>query len=674
MLVRTRRVPLQRVGAVALMSILVTGAAVRAAGELDPDFGTGGKVITALHPANVTTQAVLVQADGAIVIAGSIATTFGDALVARYAPDGTLDPTFSAGPVVVTPLGTSTSYFLDVVQQADGTLVAAGLAKDAGGDYDGALVRYLADGSLDASFGAGGIVRTPLGSAGGAFTDVLVDPDGKLVTAGSAVGVVVHGLVARYLADGSLDATFGSGGLATTDLGDVGFNALARQADGGLVAAGVAIVGPTENFVVARFDADGTLDATFGSGGIVVTPIGALRDFATGVVVQPDGKIVVAGSTLSAGASMPSRVAVVRYLADGTLDATFGLGGIVTTMVGNSTYGADLLRQPDGKLVVAGSAFDGARYDFVLIRYLADGSLDAGFGAGGAVATQVGPTSDNGFAVARQADAKLVVAGVVADAGGNVGDIGLVRYYGEGSPPSTTSTLSTTTTSATTTSTPGSSTSTSGHPTSSSSTSTSTSSSTSTTSPGCTCANPCEVCDAQTGCHAPDAATCGQALARRAALTLRDDPNAVRDRLTWKWKSAAAVARADFGDPTATDAYALCVLDRTGGVDTLRLVASVPAGGLCAGKACWTATSTGFRYADRNAASDGIRTIRLQAGVAGRARASVKAKGPNLGMPPLGLTAPVTARLVRIGGGACWEARFSAPARSDAAAFSAKSD
>lgn len=116
------------------------------------------------------------------------------------------------------------------------------------------------------------------------------------------------------------------------------------------------------------------------------------------------------------------------------------------------------------------------------------------------------------------------------------------------------------------------------------------------------------------------------------------------------------------------------MLDRPGGVPTQRLAEQVSAGGTCGTRPCWKASSTGFKYNDPATAADGVRTILLKSGAAERARANVKGNGAGLTMPALGLTTPVTARLVRIGTPACWESTFSAPARNDVTTFKAKSD
>jgi hypothetical protein len=172
----------------------------------------------------------------------------------------------------------------------------------------------------------------------------------------------------------------------------------------------------------------------------------------------------------------------------------------------------------------------------------------------------------------------------------------------------------------------------------------------------------------------PDVAACVPASAHKASLVLRDDANPGRDRVTWKWKSAATVAPGDFGNPTTIDAYALCVFDRPGGTATGALALQVSAAGTCGAHPCWKTITGGFKYNDPTMASDGVRSLQLKSGAADRAKANVKGKGAGLAMPALGLDGPVTARLVRIGTGACWEATFSAPTRNDAATFKAKSD
>src|SRR2546427_8627595 len=131
----------------------------------------------------------------------------------------------------------------------------------------------------------------------------------------------------------------------------------------------------------------GDLDPSFGTGGQVITPFSSGYDGASAIVVQPDGKVVAAGHAFNAGSTT---FALVRYNADGSLDGNFGTGGKVTTAIGTASGGAALVVQPNGKLVAAGYTFTGSRTQFALVRYLATGSLDTSFGTGGKVATPIG--------------------------------------------------------------------------------------------------------------------------------------------------------------------------------------------------------------------------------------------------------------------------------------------
>ena len=247
----------------------------------------------------------------------------------------------------------------------------------------GPAVALAAPGELDASFGSGGTVITSFGGADVASA-VAIQPDGKLVVAGrtNIAGNTVFAL-ARYNANGGLDPAFGTGGLVTTDFGstDQAF-AVALQGDGKIVTAGRR----GSDVIVARYNADGTQDTLFGPAntpGRVITNFGATEQ-ALALVLQPDGKIVVAGRTNKPAPNGNFDFALARYESTGTLDLTFGTAGLVTTDFGGSVDRAFAMAlQPDGKLVVVGDS----DANFALARYNSDGSLDAGFGAGGKVVT-----------------------------------------------------------------------------------------------------------------------------------------------------------------------------------------------------------------------------------------------------------------------------------------------
>src|SRR6266550_2468960 len=228
-------------------------------------------------------------------------------------------------------------------------------------------------------------------------------------------------------APGSLDATFGTGGKVTTSFsGSADMNALVVQPDGKLVAAGWDA--SQSAFGLARYNTSGSLDSTFGTGGTVSTPIGIDTYGASALVLQPDGKLVAAGTTTSDGSTYD--FTVVRYNTNGSLDTTFGTGGEVTTPIGTGDNGVSaLVRQSDGKLVAAGYASVSGTYDLALVRYNTAGSLDSTFGTGGKVTTAVGTGDDVAFALALQPDGNLVAGGYAANAGTDA--FALVRYLGQ---------------------------------------------------------------------------------------------------------------------------------------------------------------------------------------------------------------------------------------------------
>ena len=246
---------------------------------------------------------------------------------------------------------------------------------------------------------------------------------------------------AAQAASGALDATFGIGGKVTTDFAGDSDEArgVVLQPDGKIVAAGAANTegsrdrGSGGDFALARYNPNGALDATFGTGGKVTTDFNGDDDAAFGVVLQPDGKIVAAGAAKTSYRGQD--FALARYNPNGTLDATFGTGGKVTTdFNGDDDAAFGVVLQPDGKIVAAGAAKTSYRgQDFALARYNPNGTLDATFGTGGKVTTDFNG-DDAAFGVVLQPDGKIVAAGAANTEGsrdrGSGGDFALARYLG----------------------------------------------------------------------------------------------------------------------------------------------------------------------------------------------------------------------------------------------------
>jgi uncharacterized delta-60 repeat protein len=403
--------------------VVAVGSAEASTAVLDPSFAAGtGMLFTAIG-SSAAADAVALQADGKIVAAGGVvqADNSQDFAVTRYEANGVLDPTFGSGGIVQAPAGTARA----VAVQPDGKIVAAGT------DFSHIrVVRYDADGSLDPSFGSGGVVTTPVGTGAADASAILLQPDGKIVVGGeSSVGLQTVFTLVRYDTNGSLDPTFGGGGVVTTAVGagDSAVKALVLQPDGKIVADGDAVGAASEGVPgLVRYNTDGSLDATFGNGGIVTTHVGVGGASAsTGpLALQPDGKLVVV-----VGFSL------VRYGADGTLDPTFGAA---TTFAG--TFGptaSGLALQPDGKILVVGSepGYSSTQSELLrLVRFSTSGVLDGTFANFGGVffgawaGANGNPPPPPRPAIALQPDGKVVVAGSHSDDGGATQQFLLARF------------------------------------------------------------------------------------------------------------------------------------------------------------------------------------------------------------------------------------------------------
>ena len=402
-------------GAILLFALALCGEAYGQAGALDTTFGGDGRVQT-----NFTTRVdyasdVVVQpVDGKIVAAGVVSGASGRFALVRYNTNGTLDTTFGGdGRVVTDFFSWSVDVAYDVVlQPGDGKIVAVGRAGGLGGTI--ALARYNPNGTLDTSFGGDGKVRTNFTGGDDFAFGSDIQADGKIVVAGRAAGLGGRIAVARYNPNGTLDTSFSADGKVVTNFtrGDDRADLLAVQADGKVVAAGTAgYFGSNARFALVRYNPNGSLDTSFSGDGRVWTNFTTGFDGAFGVAVQAaDGRIVAAGQ---AGLTL----ALARYNVNGTLDASFsGDGKVRTNFTPGLDYADDVEVQVDGKLVAAGGAnFFGRNSRFALARYTANGTLDSSFGGDGKVTTDFTAGRDNAYGLANQpADGKLVAAGFAA--------------------------------------------------------------------------------------------------------------------------------------------------------------------------------------------------------------------------------------------------------------------
>lgn len=289
---------------------------------------------------------------------------------------------------------------------------------------------FAQDGSLDLTFSGDGIQTTAVGGSDEEAYSVLIQPDGKIVAAGYVYnGSNFDFALTRYNTDGSLDLTFSGDGLLTTSIGgyDEEAYSVLIQPDGKIVVAGLSSTGANYEFALVRYNVDGSLDLSFDSDGIVTTPVG-LDDYALAADLQADGKIVVAGTSFN---GFSYDFALVRYNTDGSLDLTFDTDGMLLTDLGSDDIARCVAVQTDGKIVVAGSWHNGVDNDFALTRYNTDGSLDISFDTDGMKIHPVGTNNDEAKSLVLQSDGKVVVAGFKGN--GTESDFTLVRYNVDGS-------------------------------------------------------------------------------------------------------------------------------------------------------------------------------------------------------------------------------------------------
>lgn len=290
------------------------------------------------------------------------------------------------------------------------------------------------DGTPDLTFGTGGKVITQLSPGYDSGYGVAIQPDGKIVVAGESQngtsGFDYDIALVRYNPDGSLDNNFGSGGIVISPIGS-GWDlsgSVALQSDGKIVVAGQTLAGSAYDFVTVRYNTNGSLDNSFGNGGIAKTPVGS-GAYGWFCALQPDEKIVVVGP-VSNGSNLD--FGVVRYNTNGSLDNNFGSNGKVITPVNTADdYSWSCAFQNDGKILVGGLSSINGNLDFALVRYNSNGTLDNSFGANGKVTTPVGPASDKGRSVTLQTDGKIVLGGNSVI--GATEDFALVRYNIDGS-------------------------------------------------------------------------------------------------------------------------------------------------------------------------------------------------------------------------------------------------
>ena len=391
-----------KIGALGLIALALATTAAVAAPG-DPDSSFDGDGTRTIdHGGADFATAALVQPDGRLIVAGHGGIGT-DVIVTRLNPDGASDPSFDSDGTIAVNLGGSDAAS-DVARQPDGKIVIAGRTSTAG-NQNMAVMRLNAAGTLDTSFDGDGTRAIDHGGADDARA-VLVQPDGKILLAG--LGTASEDiLVMRLNADGSSDLSFDGDGTAVVNLGASDSSAgIALQADGRIVVAGRTTAAGNPNAAVTRLNANGSLDTSFDRDGTRTIDYGGLDDAAE-VLVQPNARIVVAGSG-GAGADLE----VTRLNPDGSNDASFDGDGTIGVDFGGSDYGSAAALQANGKIVVTGSAGG----DAAVVRLQPGGSLDTSFSFDGRQTISAG-NLNVAYATALQANGRILVAGYTASEG-----------------------------------------------------------------------------------------------------------------------------------------------------------------------------------------------------------------------------------------------------------------
>lgn len=374
-------------------------------GQLDTSFNKNGIQKTDFGSDDNQAIALAIDKNEKIIVAGfATQKDHFDFALARYNTNGTLDDSFGKNGLQTTNFGNTDDFCESVIVQDDGKIIAAGYNFDyITQNFKIAIARYNNDGSLDKSFGSNGKSNSENGFA--VPNGAAIQNDGKLVMIAKPSDYVLL----RYNTNGTLDKDFGTNGSVGMDLSLFELNDLVIQNDQKILVAGH---GPFfgSDFLLARFTTNGKIDNTFSGDGKLLTDFGSSSDFLSSIVVQADGKIIAGGVTQNS--ENINLIALSRYSGEGVPDKQFGKGGRLTDQFrqGLTNYNTSVL-QADGKLIAAGSVWNGIDFDFVVARYDTKGNLDQTFNTKGYQTIDFKSNNDYVNSITIQKDGKIIAAG-----------------------------------------------------------------------------------------------------------------------------------------------------------------------------------------------------------------------------------------------------------------------
>lgn len=421
-----------------LVFLSLTTDSLAAKGNFDRSFGNGGKVITPENGAEKAFDSAVLP-DGKIIVVGASAADGVDwnVMVRRYNADGSKDLTFNNSGKIVYAISQRSEVIYSVKIQTDGKILLAGYAQSPDGEANFIVMRLLANGIIDQFFGNGGwyiIGPTATDDIAMAVDIQNVGGTDKIVVAGTAGSTNSKFCLARLEMNGQFDSAFGIKLISLGGLQDI-LQDMTIDSQNRIVATGSSRFdfgggSYRDDFAAIRLLPDGTLDASFSGDGKVITQMGGNAQPRALAVQTVNGaeKIVLGGFARVGGSD---DFALLRYNADGNVDATFGTNGKTFTNIANDEQIQKLLVQPDSKIIGVGLTYAGANRNFALARYTANGSLDKTFGACGKVNSDLGSNTDSAYGAALQTDGKIIAVGESTNPTTNA-DFALARYTNGG--------------------------------------------------------------------------------------------------------------------------------------------------------------------------------------------------------------------------------------------------
>jgi uncharacterized delta-60 repeat protein len=392
-------------------------------GSLDYTFGTNGIIrVKYFSRSDAEALSVAIQSDGKIIVGGysqfEPRSSYSFFIIARYQPNGAVDSSFATDGVAYIYFHYLKNEAHSLVIQPDGKIIAAGVSNNGSVDLF-AVARLNTNGDVDSTFGINGQTITAIGTSDERIHTAALQKNGKIVVAG-------YNNVVRYTENGTQDSTFGTNGIAY--LPWLFCESMAILNDGRIIAGGYS----DNQFTIACLTENGIPDSTFGTNGIKESIIGLTSEI-TSLRIQPDGKILAAGNAYFEAPT--NFLALARYNINGDPDNDFGTNGIVTRQIGTwSNNISSVLLHPNGNIIVAGSSnYDRKYQHFSLTRFNATGNIDPSFGTNGSAEGEIGTTQSAINSIAIQSDGKIVAAGTTSVNPDRTGsNIALIRYNHDG--------------------------------------------------------------------------------------------------------------------------------------------------------------------------------------------------------------------------------------------------